>query len=603
MSNSDTGGNRALAYRTLLSDIIRSVGWQLPALILLMSVVGVTEGLTVALLLPLLTRVGISGAGQSGAAAPIDSFLAMIVGPDAGAAGVLAVIVLVALFQALLFTGQSWWIAGLVRRYTAAWQTRLFQSFMAADWLFLTRRKSGDLANAIIVETGRLTGAFITLAQLLSAAIVAVIYLAFALLVSWQMTLLLIGLAAVMFLSIVRLYRISHAVGMATGPLNAELQVRVSEGLTNSKIIKATVSEDRIVARVDRVARDIEWVNRLGMFLPTLVRGVFEFMGLVAVAAFLAFGIQAVGVAPASMLVVLALFVRLFPRFTTLQTLLHNLNTYVPAILALRQMLDEANAQRERAAAQGEAFEVRLPTTLQVDRLKVSYGEASPVLDSLTLSFRLPGMVGIVGGSGAGKSTLVHAILGLVRPDAGTIRLGSHDISTSSLATWRHAIGYVPQEDMFFHASVRENLVLACPEASFDDVIQAARRAHAHDFIMALPQGYDTQIGDRGVALSGGQRQRLSIARALLSKPALLLMDEPTSALDSESEREILATLEELRQSIGILIVAHRLATVRGADCIFVLEQGRVVEQGNWSELIARRDRFHSLAEIQHLVA
>jgi ABC-type multidrug transport system fused ATPase/permease subunit len=219
------------------------------------------------------------------------------------------------------------------------------------------------------------------------------------------------------------------------------------------------------------------------------------------------------------------------------------------------------------------------------------------------LSFGLPGMVGIVGGSGAGKSTLVHAMLGLVHPDAGTICLGDHDIAHASLASWRKSIGYVPQEDMFFHASVRENLALACPDASMEQVIRAARRAHAHEFIMALPEGYDTQIGDRGVALSGGQRQRLGIARALLSEPALLLMDEPTSALDSESEREVLATLEELRHSIGILIVAHRLATVKNADCIFVLEQGRVVEQGNWSELIARRDRFHSLVEIQHLVA
>lgn len=600
MPTVDANTSQAKAYCVLLADITRSIGWRLPALVVLMSVIGVTEGLTVALLLPLLTRVGISGGEAS---APINSLLSLIVGPDAGPLVVFGMIVVVAVIQAVLFTAQSWWIARLVRRYTAAWQTRLFQSFMAADWLFLTRRKGGELANAIIVESGRLTGAFITLAQLLSAVIVAVTYLAFALLVSWQMTLLLIGLAAVMFLSIVRLYRVSHAIGVASGPLNAELQVRVGEGLAGAKIIKATVSEERVVARVDQVIREIERVNRLGMFLPTLVRGVFEFMGLIAVAAFLAFGVQAVGVAPASMLVVLALFVRLFPRFTTLQTLLHNLNTYVPAILTMRQMLDEANAERERPSGQGQAFDVHLPTSLQIDGLTVTYAERRPVLNALTLSFRLPGMVGIVGGSGAGKSTLVHAILGLVRPGAGTIRLGTHDISTASLATWRHAIGYVPQEDMFFHASVQENLALARPDASFDDIVQAARRAHAHDFIMALPHGYDTQIGDRGVALSGGQRQRLSIARALLSKPALLLMDEPTSALDSESEREVLATLEELRPSIGILIVAHRLATVRNADCIFVLEQGRVVEEGNWSELIARRDRFHSLAEIQHLVA
>jgi ATP-binding cassette subfamily C protein len=587
----------------LLRDIARSIGWRLPALVLLMSIVGITEGLTIALLLPLLTHVGISGAGQSGATAPIESLLEFLVGADPGPGLLLGLIVLVAILQALLFTGQSWWVAKLVRRYTAAWQMRLFEAFLSANWLFLTRRKSGELTNAITVECSRLTGAFITLAQLLSAAIVATIYLAFALLVSWQMTLLLIGLAGLMFLSIIRLYRISHAIGVATSPLNAELQVRVSESLSSAKIVKATVSEERTAAQVDRVVRDIERVNYLGMFLPTLVRGVFEFMGIVAVAAFLAYGIQWIGVAPASMLVVLALFVRLFPRFTTLQTLLHNLNTYVPAIVTMRQMLDDATAARERPAGQGVSFQVRLPATLQVENLSVGYTKGTPVLNSLTLSFGLPGMVGIVGGSGAGKSTLVHAMLGLVRPDAGTICLGDNDIAHASLASWRKSIGYVPQEDMFFHASVRENLALACPDASMEEVIRAARRAHAHEFIMALPEGYDTQIGDRGVALSGGQRQRLGIARALLSEPALLLMDEPTSALDSESEREVLATLEELRHSIGILIVAHRLATVKNADCIFVLEQGRVVEQGNWSELIARRDRFHSLAEIQHLVA
>jgi ATP-binding cassette subfamily B protein len=155
----------------------------------------------------------------------------------------------------------------------------------------------------------------------------------------------------------------------------------------------------------------------------------------------------------------------------------------------------------------------------------------------------------------------------------------------------------VPQETILFHATVWDNLTLAKPAASRAEVEMAVRRAHAHEFIAALPEGYATVIGDQGVRLSGGQRQRLGIARALLTNPTLLLLDEAMSALDAESENELLRTLEELRNQMGILIVAHRFAAVRAADSICVLEAGRIVESGGWNELMARRTRLYALAE------
>jgi ABC-type multidrug transport system fused ATPase/permease subunit len=243
---------------------------------------------------------------------------------------------------------------------------------------------------------------------------------------------------------------------------------------------------------------------------------------------------------------------------------------------------------------------VSRPSVLQMSSVSVFYGERI-ILKDVDLSIPIPGVVGIVGGSGAGKSTLVHAIMGLVPAASGSIRLGKYELSATSLGAWRGTIGYVSQETILFHESVRDNLLLGHPQASEEELVAAARRAHAHDFIVALPAGYETLIGDQGVMLSGGQRQRLGIARALLARPLILLMDEPTSALDPESEREILAALEELRNSIGILIVAHRLATVRGADCICVLEGGRVVESGSWSKLIAQRTRLHDLARAQYM--
>jgi ATP-binding cassette subfamily C protein len=223
------------------------------------------------------------------------------------------------------------------------------------------------------------------------------------------------------------------------------------------------------------------------------------------------------------------------------------------------------------------------------------------VLDQVNLTLPIPGVLAVVGRSGAGKSTLVHTLLGLVDTSAGSIRLGEHEFTAAPLRAWRRAIGYVPQETILFHASIRDNLTLVKPNASQAEIESAARRAHAFDFIAAWPEGFDTIIGDQGVKLSGGQRQRLGIARALLTSPRLLLMDEAMSALDTESEAELLRTIEDLRREMGILIVAHRLGAVRTADSICVLDAGRVVEAGTWNELMARRSRLYALAEAQSL--
>jgi len=240
------------------------------------------------------------------------------------------------------------------------------------------------------------------------------------------------------------------------------------------------------------------------------------------------------------------------------------------------------------------------PAALTVRNLQVRFGERI-VLDRISLQVPVPGLLAVVGRSGAGKSTLVHALLGLIEPNAGSIELGNYDLASAPLRAWRRAIGYVPQETILFHASIRENLKLVNSVASDSDIETASQRAHALDFINALPAGFDTVIGDHGVKLSGGQRQRLGIARALLMNPALLIMDEAMSALDTESEAELLRTVEDLRKQMGVLLVAHRLAAARAADVICVFEAGHIVEAGSWNELMARRKRLYALAEAQSL--
>ena len=304
------------------------------------------------------------------------------------------------------------------------------------------------------------------------------------------------------------------------------------------------------------------------------------------------------GVAAGNVVVVLALFGRLFPRINTLQAQLHHLNWNVPALETINKLQAAAAAEAEKQDGPGELLKIEQPTVLTMKNVQVRLGERL-ILDQVNLRLPIPGLTAVVGRSGAGKSTLVHTLLGLVEASAGSIQLGDHELASTPLRAWRGAIGYVPQETILFHASIRDNLAIVNPAASDTEIKSAVRRAHADDFIGAWPEGFNTIIGDQGVKLSGGQRQRLGIARALLANPVLLVMDEPMSALDGKSETELLQTVEDLRKEMGVLIVAHRLATARNADCICVLEDGRLVELGTWSELISRKARLHALFEAQ----
>jgi ABC-type multidrug transport system fused ATPase/permease subunit len=287
--------------------------------------------------------------------------------------------------------------------------------------------------------------------------------------------------------------------------------------------------------------------------------------------------------------------------FVPIQTIANTLaQTFSQAEIALERIF-ELMDQEEAKEFSGGMPCPPLEGAIEIENVDFSYDGKKPVLRELSLSIPARSAVAIVGPSGAGKTSLINLICRFYDFQKGRVLLDGIDITTIEATSFRAQVGYVSQDSFLFSGSIFENLQYAKPDATMEEVREAARIANADDFIRAMPEGYDTILGERGVKLSGGQRQRINIARALLRRPRILILDEPTSSLDAESESIIIEAMGSSFRDLTRIIIAHRLSTVMAADYIYVLDDGRLVQQGRHAELAAVDGLYRTLCSKQFI--
>jgi len=278
-------------------------------------------------------------------------------------------------------------------------------------------------------------------------------------------------------------------------------------------------------------------------------------------------------------------FYRLIPKVLGVQDSFHRARTLRPWFhnWEARLLIGTQNQEKHDGTKQPKFDHV-----IRFDQVSFSFdGSKRTVLEDITIKLRKGQCVAIVGESGGGKTTILDLVSGLLPASSGNIRVDESDLSEIDLEAWRARLGLVLQESPLFHASILENIAWLEPEPDRHKAMQVAELAHAAGFIQALPEGLDTVIGEKGARLSGGERQRIALARALYRDPWVLLLDEATSALDGESEEVVQLALESIKGKCSMLMCAHRLKSVQMADCIYVIKNGRIVEEGSWQELMA----------------
>lgn len=481
---------------------------------------------------------------------------------------------------------------------------RIFEQLQSLSLSYFTKSSTGELVNSITSEIYRLKQVFNLSAFIMTKGLTLLVYVFIIFRISWQLTVISVLLFVLLAVGLSTLNKRVREASFPVSQASGRFTAIAMEFINGIRTIQAFATQDFERQRFYNASTDILKTGAQAVRGWALVRPLAEGLAttilvgmiILALTVFVANGTLQV----ASLLTFLFILFRLVPA-------VHEINGNRALISSFRGSVDNIKellrTDNKPYLLNGVREFAGLKKAIALVSVDFGYDPAHPVLQNVTLTINRGEMTALVGASGAGKTTLVDLIPRFYDPTQGKVLMDGVDLREFELNSVRRRMAVVSQDTFIFNTSIRNNIAYGLEGVDEAAIWEAAKFANALEFIQEMPEGFDTQLGDRGVRLSGGQRQRLAIARALLRNPEILILDEATSALDSVSERLIQESLEKLSTGRTVIAIAHRLSTIVRADKVVVLEQGRIVEQGTYQELLTQRGKLWKYHQMQHELA
>ena len=466
--------------------------------------------------------------------------------------------------------------------FTVWLRSRSMHGLLDADMSYFHQKRIGILSDTLTTQTAHAGTSISRGIEIIANLGIAFTYLLTAYLIAPVLATVALGMMLALFLGMRWHIRRSEAFGTVRLQKETELQASSIETLTGIHVVKSFLLERLKWGEFSDKAEEVgkaHYTIRKNVAQMSVIQETSLF-GLIAVVVFVGVSVLNLGIA----VIVTLLFIlyRLAPRISSTN---NRRGWLVAALVALNGVKETTEQASKPNIKSGDKIFSDLQQGVSLDNVAFSYTDGSMVLRDANFTIEKGKITAITGSSGAGKTTIIDLLLRYYDPVKGTIFVDGTDVRNLDLASWRKAIGVVSQDVFLFNDSIANNIGLGRPGVQIEHIVDAAKKAYAHEFIQHLPDGYETQVGDRGWNLSGGQRQRLSLARAILETPDILILDEATSALDSEAERLVQEYVNQTRGTFTVVLVAHRMSTIQIADKIVVLENGKIIEEGDWASM------------------
>lgn len=482
-------------------------------------------------------------------------------------------------------------------------KNRMFDNFSRMTYGYYTERDTGYFVNIINVQISQMLSVFSSLLRIGVQITSVMVYMALALMTAWHFGVMAIVIGGILMLLINRWNERVRILSRKVATENGHLAKLLIQSLQAFKYLTATDQMKHLRAAIKKAVASLTAHQIRLNYIGVVTRSVREPIVVVSVVAIIIIQVNYLKQPLSPIIVSIMLFYRSLNALLLLQATFQSTMSNVGS---LELVQEEFNNQARHKELDGSLSVSELKESIQISGVTYTYVKSeSPSLQNIDITIPALSTVAFIGESGAGKSTLVDLITLVIKPQRGSVIIDGIHHDQIKLNSWRNQIGYVSQETVLFDDTVANNISMWGGNIDDDPLLLArvcgaAREAHIHDFIQALPEGYSTRVGDRGVRLSGGQRQRLFIARELFRKTKLLILDEATSALDSETEQAIQDSILTLKGHVTLILIAHRLNTIRNADFVYILKEGYVVESGRYGELRERDDSLlNSMISLQ----